>query len=363
MHDEYDEELEHADDDTDADEETVADVFEKMTDKQKMVVYFMVGQALEENNKKSSNDEAKHSDIDEGGNEMKHNVFDQSNVYTGVNTTDPEAIKHGDELRAEASAIFEEASKKGLSLKDTVLAHAGEYGITDIDFLFPDARTMTAEPDFISRNMEWVTTFLNGVKRSPFARIKMIHANITEDAARAKGYTKGNIKTAEVFKLLKRTISPTMIYKKQQLDKQDIIDITSFDVVAYIRREMRVMLNEEIAVACLLGDGRDPVTQADDKIDEDSIIPIYTDADLYTIKVAVPVAENDDENAKAKNLIRSIIKARKDYKGSGNPIFFTTEETLSDLLLVEDGIGRRLYRTKEELVQDLYLINFAPFRD
>ena len=353
MHDEYDEKLEHADDDSDADEETVADVFEKMTDKQKMVVYFMVGQALEENNKKSSNDEAKHSDIDEGGNEMKHNVFDQSNVYTGVNTTDPEAIKHGDELRAEASAIFEEASKKGLSLKDTVLAHAGEYGITDIDFLFPDARTMTAEPDFISRNMEWVTTFLNGVKRSPFARIKMIHANITEDAARAKGYTKGNIKTAEVFKLLKRTISPTMIYKKQQLDKQDIIDITSFDVVAYIRREMRVMLNEEIAVACLLGDGRDPVTQADDKIDEDSIIPIYTDADLYTIKVAVPVAEDDDENAKAKNLIRAIIKARKDYKGSGNPIFFTTEETLSDLLLIEDGIGRRLYRTKEELATAL----------
>lgn len=341
---EDDEELEHADSD---DEKTIKDVFDAMTEEQKMVVYFMVGEAMKEKEGKSATTNK------EDESEMKHNVFDNSDSYKGINSADPNVIQHGEELRAETSAMFSEAFKKQVSLRDTILQHAATYGIDDIDFLFPDAKTLTNEPEFISRNMDWVSTFLNGVKRSPFSRIKTIFADITEDAARAKGYVKGALKIEEVFKLLKRITNPTTVYKKQALDRDDAVDITSFDVAAYMRKEMRIMLNEEIATACLIGDGRDPVTQARDKIDEDCIRPIYTDADLYSIKVAVAVGQSDTDEAKAKNLIKAVIKARKNYKGSGNPIFFCTEDILSDLLLVEDGIGRRLYRTKEELATAL----------
>jgi HK97 family phage major capsid protein len=201
--------------------------------------------------------------------------------------------------------------------------------------------------------MEWVSNLLGGVKHSPFTRIKTVFADITADEARAKGYTKGNRKVEEVFKLLKRSVSPTTIYKKQQFDRDDVLDITSFDVVAYIRKEMRVMLNEEIARAILIGDGRDPVTQATDKIDETKIIPIYTDDVLYSIQVTVPVAQNDDYEAKAKNLVKAVIRARKDYKGTGTPTFYCTADVLADLLLVEDGIGHRLYRTEAELATAL----------
>lgn len=342
--DDEDDEFEHAD--KDDSNKTVADVINSMTEEQKQAMYFLIGEALK-NNKST----AKHSDdnYEEDENTMKHNVFDQDTAtYNTINSTDANALMHGEELRSETAAIFAEAPKKG-SLRETVLAHANTYGIKDIDWLFPDARTMTAEPEFVSRDMAWVTSFLNGVKKSPFTRIKMLFADITADEARARGYITGNIKAEEVFKLLRRIITPTTVYKKQKLDRDDVLDITSFDVVAYIRREMRVMLNEEIAVAALIGDGRDPLTQADDKINEDCIVPIYTDRDLFSIKVSVPVAAADTSADKAKNLIEAVIRARKDYKGSGNPVFYTTAETLADLLLVEDGIGRRLYRTKEEL--------------
>lgn len=339
----YDDEFEHAD----SDDETVADVFDAMTDKQKMVVYFMVGQALEKAG-------VKHSDEDyEGGNYMMHNVFDQGEPYIGINSTDPNAIMHGEELLGETDAIFAEAIKKQGSLKDTILQHAATYGIDDIDWLFPDDKNYTTEPEIISRNMEWVSNLLGGVKHSPFTRIKTVFADITADEARAKGYTKGNRKVEEVFKLLKRSVSPTTIYKKQQFDRDDVLDITSFDVVAYIRKEMRVMLNEEIARAILIGDGRDPVTEANDKIDETKIIPIYTDDVLYSIQVTVPVAQNDDYEAKAKNLVKAVIRARKDYKGTGTPTFYCTADVLADLLLVEDGIGHRLYRTEAELATAL----------
>lgn len=341
----YDDEMSHAEAEGD-DDETIKDVFDAMTEKQKMVVYFMVGEALKEK-------EGEKANTDKEDSEMKHNVFDNSASYKAINTTDENAIQHSEELRAETSAMFAEAFKKQTSLRDTIMAHAATYGIADIDWLFPDAKTLTNEPEFISRNMDWVSTFLNGVKRSPFSRIKTIFADITEEAARAKGYVKGALKVEEVFKLLKRITNPTTVYKKQALDRDDAVDITSFDVAAYMRKEMRIMLNEEIATACLIGDGRDPVSQARDKIDEDCIRPIYTDADLYSIKVAVAVGVSDTDEAKAKNLIKAVIKARKNYKGSGNPIFFCTEDVLSDLLLVEDGIGRRLYRTKEELATAL----------
>lgn len=341
----YDDEFEHADDD----DETVADVFDAMSDKQKMVVYFMVGQALEKAG-------VKHSEYDEdyeGGNYMMHNVFDQGEPYIGINSADPNAIMHGEQLLEETDAIFAEALKKQGSLKDTILQHAAEYGIDDIDWLFPDAKNYTTEPEIISRNMEWVSNLLGGVKHSPFTRIKTVFADITADEARAKGYTKGNRKVEEVFKLLKRSVSPTTVYKKQKFDRDDVLDITSFDVVAYIRKEMRVMLNEEIARAILIGDGRDPVQDADDKIDEAKIIPIYTDDVLYSIQVTVPVAQNDDYEAKAKNLVKAVIRARKDYKGTGTPTFYCTADVLADLLLVEDGIGHRLYRTEAELATAL----------
>lgn len=347
-----DDNLSHADDDMD--DETVADVFDKMTDKQKMVVYFMVGQAL-----KKKGGEAKHSEYDEdeynegGDSYMKHNTFDQSESYAAINSTDPNAIMHGEELMAETDVMFAEAIKKGGSLRDTILQHAATYGIDDIDFLFPDAKNYTTEPEIISRDMEWTTTILGGVKHSPFSRIKTIFADITADEARARGYVKGTRKIEEVFKLLKRQVVPTTIYKKQKFDRDDILDVTTFDVVALVRKDMRVMLNEEIARAILIGDGRDPVQDAANKIDETKIIPIYTDDELFSIQVTVPVAVADTSEAKAKNLIKAVIRARKDYKGSGNPTFYCTADVLADMLLVEDGVGRRLYRTKEELATAL----------
>ena len=348
-YDEYDD-VEHSDYDDSylyhADDRTVADVFEDMTDEQKMVVYYMIGQALK-------NEGIEHSDFYEEDNFMKHNVFDNTDGYMAFNTTDPNALMHGDELLAEESIIFADAAQNQRSLKDTILMHAATYGIDDIDWLFPDPKNYTTEPEFITRNMEWVTAFMNGTKKSPFSRIKTIFADITADEARARGYVKGNLKIEEVFTLLKRTTTPTTVYNKQAFDRDDILDITSFDAVAYVRKEMRVMLNEELARACLVGDGRDPVQQANDKINEQCIRPIYTDNDLFSIKVPVVVAAGDNEEARAKKLVKAVIKARKNYKGTGNPTFYTTEDVLADLLLVEDGIGRRLYRTKDELATAL----------
>ncbi len=326
--------------DADDDGETVADVFNTLNEKQKTVAYALIGKALEEAEGSDDDDETDEDDEDydednEGGNStMKHNVFDAYNDSENV-------LSH-----SEVVSIFSEA-KGNRSLKDTVLQH----GITDIDYLFPDAQTIDKTPDFIKREDAWVTKVMNGVHHTPFSRVKSIHANLTEDAARAKGYIKGKQKVEEVFSLLKRSTTPTTVYKKQKLDRDDVIDITDFDVVAWIKGEMRMMLDEEFARAYLVGDGR--LSSSDDKINEQNIRPIWTDADLYTIKVAVPVADNATDDDKAKAFIRQSIKARKDYKGSGTPTLFTTEDMLTDMLLIQDADGRDIYDSVEKLATKL----------
>lgn len=315
-------------------EETVADVFETLNEKQKTVVYALIGQALEE---AEAGGEIQQSEIDEIKGDlafMKHNLFDGD-------TTGPDVLSHAD-----MTAIITDAKRYG-SLKEAVLAH----GITDIDFLFPDARTLDGTPSFIQRDMGWVSDVMNKTHHTPFSRIKSIFANITEDDARAKGYITGALKKEEVFTLLKRTTSPTTIYKKQKLDRDDVVDITDFDVVAWLKGEMRMMLDEEIARAVLVGDGR--LNSSDDKINEANIRPIWKDDDLYTIKQAVSVASAATSDQIAKAFIRAAIKSRKLYKGSGNPVLYTTEDVLTDCLLMEDTTGRVIYETVEKLATAL----------
>ena len=315
-------------------EETVQDVFETLNEKQKTVVYALIGQALEE---AEAGGEIQQSEIDEIKGDlafMKHNLFDGD-------TTGPDVLSHAD-----MTAIITDAKRYG-SLKEAVLAH----GITDIDFLFPDAKTLDGTPSFIQRDMGWVTGVMNKTHHTPFSRIKSIFANITEDDARAKGYITGSLKKEEVFSLLKRTTTPTTIYKKQKLDRDDVVDITDFDVVAWLKGEMRMMLDEEIARAVLVGDGR--LNSSDDKIKEDNIRPVWTDADLYTIKQAVSVAAAATADQTAKAFIRAAIKSRKLYKGSGNPALYTTEDVLTDCLLMEDTTGRVIYDTVDKLATAL----------
>lgn len=318
-------------------EETVADVFNTLTEKQKTVVYAMISQALEENDENNENDENDNNNEEnsKGGNEnMKHNVFDNED-------NQKEVLSHSD-----MEAIFADAKRYG-SLKDSALAH----GIEQIDYLFPDAKNVTTTPQLIQRDMGWVPKVMNSVHHTPFSRIKSILADITEDDARAKGYIKGKQKKDEVFSLLKRTTTPTTIYKKQKLDRDDVIDITDFDVVAWLKTEMRMMLDEEIARAVLVGDGR--LASSDDKINEQNIRPIWTDDDLYTIKAAVEVSSGATADQKAKAFIRSAIKARKNYKGSGEPTLYTTEDVLTDCLLMEDTTGRIIYDSVAKLATAL----------
>lgn len=250
--------------------------------------------------------------------------------------------------------IFEDGKRFG-SLKESVIAHADEYGIDDIDFLFPDAKNLDNKPGFVQRNMEWVGKVLNAASHTPFTRVKSMYANITEDEARAKGYIKGRKKKEEVFKLLKRTTTPQTVYKKQKLDKDDIIDITDFDVVAWIKTEMRMMLDEELARAILIGDGRS--SNDEDHISEDHIRPIISDDNFYTIKVKVKT--DQDRSKVAKTFMQQCIRARKDYKGSGNPTLFTTEDMLTEMLLLEDGMGHRLYKSESELATALRVSNIV----
>ena len=219
------------------------------------------------------------------------------------------------------------------------------YGINGVDYLFPEARTLNNIPEFIKRETDWVDTVLNTVHKTPFSRIKSIFANITEDEARAKGYIKGNMKKDEFFSLMKRTTTPQTVYKKQKMDRDDIVDITDFDVVAWIKSEMRLMLNEELARAVLIGDGR--LVVDDDKISEEHIRPIVSDAPLFTITQTV--AQGSDDEKTAKNFIKAAVRARKDYKGSGNPTLYTTEEWLNEILLLEDGIGHPMYKSEAEV--------------
>lgn len=313
-------------------EKTIGEIFNTLTEEQKTVVYAMIGQAMEGGG-------AAHSEENEedGGDEiMKHNVFEGTD-----NQTQDNVLTH-----AEMEAIIRDAKRYG-SLKESALQH----GIEQIDYLFPDHKTINNEPDFISRPMDWVSKVMGMVGKTPFSRVKTIHADITADEARALGYIKGKKKKEEVFTLLKRTTDPTTIYKKQKLDRDDVIDITDFDIVAFMKKEMRVMLDEEIARAILIGDGR--LADSDDKIKEDKIRPVLTDDDLYTIKKELTVENTATADEKAKNFIRVAIKARKDYRGSGEPVLFTTEDMLTDLLLLEDVNGRIIYDSVTKLATAL----------
>lgn len=311
-------------------EKTVDDIFNELTEEQKDVVYSMVGQALEEGKSGEKNND------DGGKEEMKHNVFEGDETQENV-------LSH-----AAMETIISDAKRYG-SVKESFLAHAEDYGIDQIDYLLPDVKSLNTPPEFIQRDMGWVQKVMSKTHHTPFSRIKSMFADITEDEARAKGYIKGKLKKEEVFSLLKRTTTPTTIYKKQKMDRDDIIDITDFDVIAWLKSEMRMMLDEEIARAILVGDGR--LASSDDKINEQNIRPILNDADLFTIRWSVAAGSSDDD--KAKNFIRAAIKSRKNYKGSGNPVLFTTEDMLTDMLLLEDTIGHKLYKTEAELATAL----------
>ena len=320
-------------------QKTIKDVVDSMSEEQKNVLYALVGQALEGKEMAQSAIEENNNIEDGGEQEMKHNVFE------GKETDNKDVLSHD-----AMETIFKDAKRYG-SLKESFLAHAENYGIKDIEWLFPDAKNVNMPPDFIKRDDSYVQKVMRGVHHVPFSRIKSMHADITADQARAKGYIKGKLKKEEVFTLLKRTTSPTTIYKKQKLDRDDVIDITDFDVVAWLKMEMRMMLDEEIARAILVGDGR--LSSDDDKINEMCIRPIATDADLYCVKAKVSVAAAATEDEIAKAFIRTVIKSRKEYKGSGSPTLFTTEDILTNCLLLEDKNGRIIYDTVEKLATAL----------
>ena len=335
--------------DSSSDDKTLEDIFNSMTEEQKTVVYALVGQALEQGGG-SDND-----DSDEEDN-VKHNVFD--NEY--------DADTQNDVLVHDAMNEIITEAKNGYSMKKIfndyvadhiddgagdAIAHAATYGVDPVDYLFPDAKTITPTPEFIKRDTGWVSQLMNRVHHTPFSRVKSVFADITADEARARGYMKGKLKKEEVFTLLKRSTSATTIYKKQKMDRDDVIDITDFDVIAWLKGEMRGMLDEEIARAVLVGDGR--MTDDDDHISEEHIRPIWKDAELYTIQAPIELEGTETPDDIAKTFIRTAIKARKDYKGSGNPILFTTEDFLTDMLLLEDKIGHPLYDSVEKLATKL----------
>ena len=305
------------------------EVFDEMTEEQKQVAIAIAGQAVEEALKERGIDPEKDDD-DEGGEEMGHSCFDNTGEDTNV-------LSHDDMV-----TIVKEAEKTG-RMSDAFLAH----GIENIEYLFPDAQTINGAPDFIKRNDEWVNDVMNNVHHTPFSRIKSVFADITEDEARAKGYIKGKLKKEEVFSLLKRTTTPQTIYKKQKIDRDDYIDIVDLDVVAWIKTEMRMMLDEEIARAILVGDGR--LASSDDKISEDHIRPIWTDADLYTIKAAVNITKDSTSAEIAKAFIVEAIRSRVQYKGSGTPTLYAPDTIITECLLLEDKNGRMIYDTLDKL--------------
>lgn len=341
--------LSHSDSD---EEKTVADVINSMTEEQKNVMYAMIGQAMyamigqamDDQGESDPESEDNNDDDSKGGtNTMKHNVFDKDDRQK------ENVLIHSDGSEVsseEISTIFGNIKRYG-SLKDSVLAH----GIDNVDYLFPDAQTLANTPEFIQRDTGWVKKVMSGVHHTPFSRIKSIFADITEDDARAKGYFKGKLKKEEVFGLLKRTTTPTTVYKKQKMDRDDVVDITDFDVVAWLKSEMRMMLDEELARAYLIGDGR--LASSDDKINEQNIRPILKDEELYTIQATVSVQSSATEDDKAREFIRTAIKARKNYKGSGQPTLYTTEDILTDCLLLTDTTGRDLYTDVAQLAKKL----------
>ena len=345
-------EVQHAD--TDTETRTYADIYESMTEEEKGLVQYILSQFPDDDSSDDEDDSAEHGNTDgevlgtsdstittndanqaEEGNNMKHNIFE------AAETTGPQiSLSHSD-----IKGIVEDARKIG-SLKDAVEKYALQHGIENIDLLFPDAKAITNTPDFVKRQTEWVNDVMSGTRHTPFSRIKSMTADLTVEEARAKGYVKGNMKREEFFALAKRTTTPQTVYKKQKLDRDDIVDITDFDVVTWLKAEMRLMLNEEIARAILIGDGRSNAD--DDKIKEENIRPIATDAELYVTTVYAKVTDND-----ATDIVDSLVRYRRHYKGSGNPTFFTSEDVLASLLLSKDTIGRRLYSSVTDLAAAL----------
>lgn len=344
--DESEDEVRHADSDKDGN--TLKDIFETLNEEQKNVLYFLVGKAKEEADGKATNEEHDEDD-DEGEDEeksMKHNVFEQDYDDTTVLT------------HADMSAVLADAKRCG-SFKQALESYAEntlQHSINDIQMLFPEEKNVTdGAPAFVKRDDAWVTTVFNNVHKSPFSRVKTVFANITEDDARAKGYIKGKQKKEEVFGLLKRTTTPQTVYKLQKFDRDDVIDITDFDVVAWVKGEMRVMLNEEIARAVLVGDGR--ASGAEDKINEQNIRPIWKDDDFYTIHKSVTIAPAATNYDKAEAIIEAALRARKDYKGSGTPDAFFDPDTITTMLLAKDTTGRRIYSSIADLASALRVKN------
>lgn len=325
-------EIAHADD-----EKTVGDVFNTLTDEQKEVVYAMIGQAIEDTKKENKEGE---------GDNMKHNVFDQDNENK------EETLMHS-EIIADA---IKDAKRVG-SMKESFIEHAAANNIEHIEYLFPDAKELNNPPKWVERqNDDWVARFMAAVTHSPFSRVKTTFADMTAEQARAKGYIKGNLKTETAMTLLKRSTTPTTVYVKAKIDRDDVIDITDFNVVAWQKAKMRTILDRELAVAMLLGDGRSAAD--DDKINEQNIRPVLTDdANLFVINYEVTDGRDYDSSKEndslAKGVIRAAIKARKSYRGSGRPTLFTTEEQLTDMLLIEDLNGHRLYKNEDELATAL----------
>lgn len=342
------------------DEKTVKEVWDglmkKVTPEEETVIYAMIGHAVgdtsdeDDKDDKDDKEETKVEHSEGGENNMKKNVFDQEEKEGGV-------LTHSD-----VQNIIADAKRCG-SMREAFLAHADEvgnvewaektqtYGVNGTDFLFPDAHNLNPTPEFIKRDTGWVAEVMNGTHHTPFSRIKSMFADITEDDARAKGYIKGKLKKEEVFTLLKRTTTPTTIYKKQKMDRDDMVDITGLDVMAWLKSEMRMMLDEEIARAILVGDGR--LGSSDDKINESNIRPIWTDEDLFTVKTTITAPANADSDVKAKAFIKGVIKSRKNYKGSGEPTLYTTEDMVTDCLLLEDQNGRIIYDSVGKLASVL----------
>ena len=324
-------------------EETVKEVFNSLTEKQKNVVYAIVGMVTD--GKKGADN--KEADNDKEDETVKHNVFD--------NDKDQGVLKHSiDEInkvvKTAKTCGTMKAAFANAGIEDSEV-NALCHGIDNIDWLFPEDRLLDTPPRIIDKPDDWVSVVMGGVKHIPFSRFKSLFADLTEDDARAKGYLKGNYKTEEVFGLLRRSTGPTTVYKKQELDRDDVIDITSFDVVAWLRNEMRYKLDRELALAYILGDGR--MAASRDKIDENCIRPVFNDADLFTIKVQVKTTGMTTVEDKYKAFIKQAIRARKDYRGSGTPTMFTTEDALTEMLLLEDGMGRPLYTDEAALARKL----------
>lgn len=334
--------VEHADDGQNGSDPTIQQVFDSMTDQQKTVVYAMLAHALsseDEDENDTDGDDAEHSD-EEDKNVMKHNIFDDSTITQNNNTLTHDEIVN----------IFKTAQRQG-SLRQAVQDACLEHGIENLEILFPEAKAVNTTPEMIMREQEWVAKVWNATRKSPFSRIKSTAADLTKDEARAKGYIKGKKKVEEQFALLKRVTTPTTIYKKQGLDRDDIIDITDFDVVSWLKAEMRLMLNEELARALLVSDGR--LVSSEDKINEQNIRPIWKDDDMYSIKYPIDMTGKTTNEDRADAIIEGANRARKSYKGSGSPTLYIGSDDLTTMLLAKDKTGRRLYNTINELAAAL----------